>query len=210
MQLSTNPEGKSYDSNPHINTKIEALTKLQIHVLKRQAARVLQITRQGLCNGVTKSQNWRLVDVIFFSWSTNLDTFKPNGRTHKLFKFIKNYRKNCQKPSTNYIPIQKWNDTLNSINSTKPQLSIRTLITGKTPGIDSINMELIQNLTPTITKILRDILEKAWTSNKIPTEWTTTIQVPLVPSTIRSNNTCNIGRKNHHEKNHYLSIYLFI
>jgi hypothetical protein len=53
---------------------------------------------------------------------TNMDTFKPNERTHKLFKFIKNYRKNCQKPSTNYIPIQKWNDTLNSINGTKPQL----------------------------------------------------------------------------------------
>jgi hypothetical protein len=28
MQLSTNPEGKAYHSNPHFNTEIEALTKL--------------------------------------------------------------------------------------------------------------------------------------------------------------------------------------
>jgi hypothetical protein len=40
-------------------------------------------------------------------------------------------------------------------------------------------MELLQNPTPTMTNILKDILETAWVSNKIPTEWTTTIQVPL-------------------------------
>jgi hypothetical protein len=39
MQLSTNPEGKTYHSNPHLNTEIEALTKLQIHDLNCRSGR---------------------------------------------------------------------------------------------------------------------------------------------------------------------------
>jgi hypothetical protein len=39
MQLSTNPEGKAYHSNPHLNTEIEALIKLQIHDLNCRSGR---------------------------------------------------------------------------------------------------------------------------------------------------------------------------
>jgi hypothetical protein len=39
MQLSTNPEGKAYHSNPHLNTEIEVLTKLQIHDLNCRSGR---------------------------------------------------------------------------------------------------------------------------------------------------------------------------
>jgi hypothetical protein len=72
MQLSTNPEGKAYHSNPHLNNKIEALKKLQIHDLNSRSGRphVYYKSPDRVCamgqHSHSPPLNWRLVDVSFF------------------------------------------------------------------------------------------------------------------------------------------------
>jgi hypothetical protein len=59
MQLSTNLEGKAYHSNPHLNTKIEALKKLQIHDPNCRSGRkhvYYKSPDRAFANGVTTSQ----------------------------------------------------------------------------------------------------------------------------------------------------------
>lgn len=59
------------------------------------------------------------------------------------------------------------------------QAAIKAMESGKTPGIDSLQTELLKTDIDTATKVLTDLFRKIWEQDVIPQNWSKGLIVKL-------------------------------
>ena len=57
--------------------------------------------------------------------------------------------------------------------------AIRTLKNGKAPGVDNMKAEMLKNMGEKGVELLHEIIEEAWKTQEVPTEWKMSVIIPI-------------------------------
>ena len=131
----------------------------------------------------------------------NLNEHDPQVRTRLTFKFLKRYRQQANKSKQKAnIPLSSWEAELQSactaqqirnISETdhwplgpppsEEQINsfLRRMRNGTAPGVDAINIELLKSAPEPFISELTALIGDIWINNEIPSEWLTTVQIPI-------------------------------
>lgn len=148
-------------------------------------------------NEIFKKQEQKEIQEFF----DNLEGHDPQVRIRLTFKFLRRYRQ--QKSGTNKgikIPLSSWESALRD-TSTEPrihtieetdhwpigpppteehiQFFLRRMRNGTAAGVDTVNVELLKAAPEPLIKELTELISDIWFQNEVPSEWLTTIQIPI-------------------------------
>lgn len=156
----------------------------KVHTAKRHIEELNQLHQDKQC-------------LDFFN---NVKHTHPQRRISMTYKFVRSFRKSTKKPQIPQIPISSWENELRQFCAGEftrnipendhfpveppPTLeeirrTINTMHNSTAPGKDRINIELIKYGPPELLALIHLIITKAWCSNKIPSDWLQTTQIPL-------------------------------
>ncbi|XP_055527920.1 uncharacterized protein LOC129720457 [Wyeomyia smithii] len=134
---------------------------------------------------------------LFFE---NIENFPVLERLRLTFRYLKRHRRKITQGASTYIPIQRWEEKLQSSASQKEvvllpeptpppinsgptwhdveRLSL-TLRNGTATGVDAVRPELLRYGPESLHRRIHEILKQIWQQNEVPPRLLETFQIPI-------------------------------